>query len=67
MQLWSRQQLSFHKIYTNFPIFTLVIIVRLQEYYSIFSVAYKLIVGFAAVGIINGVFMCLAPEEMGEA
>lgn len=41
-----------------------MIIVRLQEYYSIFSVAYKLIVGFAAVGIINGVFMCLAPEEM---
>lgn len=37
---------------------------RLQEYYSIFSVAYKLIVGFAAVGIINGVFMCLALEEM---
>lgn len=31
-----------------------------EEYYSIFSVAYKLIVGFAAVGIINGVFMQLA-------
>ena len=31
----------------------------LKEYYSIFSVAYKLIVGFAAVGIINGVFMHL--------
>ena len=30
-----------------------------EEYYSIFSVAYKLIVGFAAVGIINGVFMQL--------
>ena len=28
-----------------------------KEWYSIFSVAYKLIVGFAAVGIINGVFM----------
>ena len=32
---------------------------NMQEWYSIFSVAYKLIVGFAAVGIINGVFMQL--------
>lgn len=28
-----------------------------KEYYAIFSVAYKLIIGFAAVGIINAVFM----------
>ena len=28
-----------------------------KEYYGIFSVAYKLVIGFAAVGIINAVFM----------
>ena len=28
-----------------------------KEYYAIFSVAYKLVIGFAAVGIINAVFM----------
>ena len=32
-------------------------IALLKEYYAIFSVAYKLIIGFAAVGIINAVFM----------
>ena len=38
-----------------------------QEWYSIFSVAYKLIVGFAAVGIINGVFMHLGREKWERA
>ena len=28
-----------------------------KEYFAIFNVAYKLVVGFAAVGIINAVFM----------
>ena len=28
-----------------------------QEYFAIFNVAYKLVIGFAAVGIINAVFI----------
>jgi len=41
----------------NWPVAARILQENVTEYYSIFSVAYKLIVGFAAVGIINGVFM----------
>ncbi|CAJ1408870.1 unnamed protein product, partial [Effrenium voratum] len=41
----------------NWPVAARILQENVTEYYSIFSVAYKLIIGFAAVGIINGVFM----------
>lgn len=41
----------------NWPTAARILQENVTEWYSIFSVAYKLIVGFAAVGIINGVFM----------
>mmetsp|Transcript_8910 Transcript_8910/g.21332 ORF Transcript_8910/g.21332 Transcript_8910/m.21332 type:complete len:822 (+) Transcript_8910:53-2518(+) len=41
----------------NWPTAARILQENVTEYYSLFSVAYKLIVGFAAVGIINGVFM----------
>ncbi|CAK9067376.1 unnamed protein product [Durusdinium trenchii] len=41
----------------NWPVAARILQENVTEFYSIFSVGYKLIVGFAAVGIINGVFM----------
>ncbi|OLP87440.1 Sodium channel protein type 11 subunit alpha [Symbiodinium microadriaticum] len=41
----------------NWPTAARILQENVTEYYGIFSVAYKLIIGFAAVGIINAVFM----------
>lgn len=41
----------------NWPTAARILQENVTEYYAIFSVAYKLIIGFAAVGIINAVFM----------
>ncbi|CAE6949078.1 Scn11a [Symbiodinium natans] len=41
----------------NWPTAARILQENVTEFYSVFSVSYKLIVGFAAVGIINGVFM----------
>ncbi|CAJ1328722.1 unnamed protein product [Effrenium voratum] len=41
----------------NWPTAARILQENVTEYYGVFSVAYKLVIGFAAVGIINAVFM----------
>jgi len=41
----------------NWPTAARILQENVTEYYGVFAVAYKLIIGFAAVGIINAVFM----------
>lgn len=37
-----------------------------KEYFAIFNVAYKLVIGFAAVGIINAVFIQVSAQAFSE-